>query len=244
MCGSFMVTTSDRSGQPVALAVRGLVGRYAGVPHRRRGTADPRRSAVAGVIRSSWSPVGAEPGALTVDAHRADRQQEVEVEAREVLGGADVQPGPAGEPPRAERVAVADVVVQDVDAAVAVLREVGVADPGRARGRGLLAAAARARRRQPATPEPGPSECRDEPGADDHAAQPTRGATLIGCRSPHRPHHEREPGNRPVLHERRRDRDHRLSSACPQTVPLSPHGAPPAMSHDDFTQHPELPAVS
>src|SRR3569623_2696416 len=32
----------------------------------------------------------------------------------------------------------------------------------------------------------------------------------------------------------------RLSSACPQTVPLSPHGAPPPMSHD-FSQHPVFP---
>ena len=158
-------------GQPVALAVRDLGPRDAGVLHLdaelravgdRRGGPDPEL-VVAG---------GAEARALAVDGHRPDRQQEVEVEARQVLGGADVQPGPSGEPARAERVAVADVVVQHVDAAVAVLREVRVADPHRARRRGPLCgrgAAASQQRAGQHQAQRGSQQGRDEPAADGHA---------------------------------------------------------------------------
>ena len=121
MCGSFMATTSFAlASQLLWPWERSAAGTPAYLTETRNWA--PLASGAAGVIRSSWSPVWRNSARSTVHGHRADRQQEVEVEARQVLGGAHVQPGPAGEPARAERVAVADVVVQHVDAAVAVLR--------------------------------------------------------------------------------------------------------------------------
>jgi hypothetical protein len=81
-------------------------------------------------------PVGPRPRRLdAVDRDRAHGQQQVEVERRQRLGGGDRQPGPAAESPAEELVAVVHLVAQHVDAAVAVEREVAVADAGGAASR-------------------------------------------------------------------------------------------------------------
>ena len=166
MCGSFMVTTSvSLASQLLSPCEISRPGRRRTAP--RRGTAVPSATGLAGVIRSSWSPVCSDVAAPPVDGHRPDRQQEVEVEAGQVLRGPDVEPGPAGEPPGAERVAVVDVVVQHVDAAVAVVREVRVADPRRARRPGPARAAAGAATQRRCRPAPAPSRAREEHGTED-----------------------------------------------------------------------------
>ena len=71
-------------GEPVALALVVSVGRVAVVP-TTTWNSRPRRSASRGVIRSSWSPAAARTWrAPAVHPHRADRQQEVEVEPGQV----------------------------------------------------------------------------------------------------------------------------------------------------------------
>lgn len=100
------------------------------------------------------------------DGNEQNLRQEVGVETRQVLGGAHVEDGPAVQPPCAEGVAVPDVVVRHVDAAIAVLWEVRVSHPARTghrrphghRGSGLQ----RPGQRQP-------KQGRDEPGSEDRA---------------------------------------------------------------------------
>ena len=91
------------------------------------------------------------------------------MEGRQVLGGLDGERRLPGEPPAAEPVAVVDVVVGDVEAAVAVEREVGVADPDRA-GLGC-------RRRRGGAQDPGDER---EGGGRDQAGQAARGSASGG----------------------------------------------------------------
>jgi hypothetical protein len=117
-----------RVGQPVRLAG---VSKIAGLAR----VVDPDAELLArddggGRGDDQLVPVG--PGGVDpdpVDPHQSHREQEVEVERLQVLGGTDREPGPAGEPP-AEAVLVMDFVPQHVDAAVPVAGEVGVTDPG------------------------------------------------------------------------------------------------------------------
>ena len=171
-------------GQPVALALRASRRRVRRRTSRETRNRAPFATGVAGVIRSSWSPVGAE-------AARAGRPRSPSGPAAGSRGRSATGPGwrvmssrgPAGEPPGAERVAVADVVVQHVDAAVAVLREVGVPDPHRTRCRGPL--------RGRGDPAPASTPARASRTGTSRARAITQETylrpDLIGCRFQHRP---------------------------------------------------------
>ncbi len=115
-------------GQPVALAGVGDRAGLAAVAHdhrEHRARSERRDRRDLQLVRAGLR----EPRPDTVDLDLVDGQEQVEVEAAQRLGRLDPQPGPARQPTLAEGVAVMDVVVQDVDAAVAVHREVGIADP-------------------------------------------------------------------------------------------------------------------
>jgi hypothetical protein len=113
--------------------------------------------------------VAGEGRGLAVDGHRADLELlEVEVEARQGLHGHRPDPVDGIEPVGRRVVGEGEVVVADVEAAVALEREVGIADPGRPgwSGRAQGARAARPRR----------------VGGRPEAAAGGRRAALAGCR--------------------------------------------------------------
>ena len=125
-------------GHPVALAAPrhapGVTGVRDPDPHRRtRGEWLMRPDHQLVPVRA------AERGAAGREVHRAHREQEVEVEGAQLLGGAQRDRRPARDPARGEVVGVVHVVRPDVDAAVAVEWEVRVADAGRPGDRGLAA---------------------------------------------------------------------------------------------------------
>ena len=144
--------------EPVALtAVRREAGPAAVVDLDREGLA--RRDGLGRRDAQLVGGAAVEVRAATVDADPAHREQQVEVEPRQGLRRPDPERRPTTEDARGEVVAVADVVVQDVDAAVPVQGEVRVADPGRAdAGRLRARAPTRAPRsrsaRAPPTPPP------------------------------------------------------------------------------------------
>ncbi len=121
-------------GEPVPLALIGDRAGVAGVPDLDEealavGDGDSRGDPQLVRVRLR------EPRLDAVDGHLADRQQEVEVEPREALGGLHREPRRAGQALPAELVGVVDLVADHVDAAVAVEREVRVADARRSRRR-------------------------------------------------------------------------------------------------------------
>ena len=114
-------------GKPVPLAGVAHRARPAGVPHGHLELLVGRDQGVGGDLQLVLVGLGErDPG--PIDPHFGDAEQEVQVEPAQRLGRLDREGGHAGQAALPEVVAVPHVVGEDVEATVAVEREVGVAD--------------------------------------------------------------------------------------------------------------------